>query len=471
MARSFSAIVQSMKAYIFNKNSSLDLSEGTITNDIIISAPAQELESLYVQDENTSMAQSIETASDLAMDVIAANAGLVRKSARKAVGGVTFFSYSTPVSDITIPAGTTVSTVPSSTAAGIQYTTTRTVTMYSKLGASYLNPLTGYFEIQVEIEAVTGGTDGNVGGGTIVSIIGVLAGVNGCYNTYSVLGGIDTETTASLKVRIAERWSGPILGTESGILTTILAQGGVQDASVVAHGDTGRDDFGAVDVFIKGMTYRNQNDLFTTSTATFSNLMLSKQPVILNGISLVQASATGLFSTTAYQLTKDVGLYGGSVLAQDMVQWVSAPGSGSGTIYVTYNYNGLVEDLQNIFNKTNKDILNTNLLIKQATEVPIDVTCNMKILAGFDAVSTQALVQTQLAQFFNDVTIGEQIQQSDVVGIIVNTPGVDDVQLPLTRFQSSSTSAVAVYQNSFGDLDIPAKGYATAGTFVLTVVT
>jgi hypothetical protein len=87
-----------------------------------------------------------------------------------------------------------------------------------------------------------------------------------------------------------------------------------------------------------------------------------------------------------------------------------------------------------------------------------------------DEASTKALVQTELAAFFSALTIGEQVQQSDVVGIIINTPGVDDVQLPLTRFQSSTTSTVAVYQNSFGDLDIPSKGYATSGTFVLNVV-
>jgi len=466
MAKSFTEIVEALKSYIRGKNPNIDTAEGTIVNDIVISAPSKELASLYETIENVSLEQSLETASDVGLEKIANNFGLTRKAAKRAIGNVVFFTSSTPSANINIPAGTIVST-PLSTGKAIRFTTTRSVVMYSNLSTLYLNPSTGYYEISTEIEAVEGGIDGIVGAGTINTIVTPVPGIKGVYNPSPTVGGSDIETLESFKARIAAALTGNMIGTEDGYLSIVLANNNVEDAAVAGHGNTSRGDMGAVDIFIKGQIPRYKIESFTTSALTFPNLVLSKQPVLKDGIVSIISSASGSMDTSLYTFTQDMGAYGGSIYGLDKIVW-NSPISGSfGAITIGYYYNGLIEDLQNLFSKTNKDVLNTNLLIRWAKEIKINITANIKILPGYDSQDIKNKILTELQLFFNSLQIGAPVQQADVVRTILNVPGVDDVQLPLQVFESSDYS---LSKNSFGDLDIPPYTYATSGTIIINII-
>lgn len=457
----FSTIVQQMRSFIRSKSSKLDTSEGTILNDIVISAPSQEFEKMYEQLETIQESQAIDTAGITALEGLANNVGLVRKTARRAEGSITFFRINAPTSDITIPAGTLVSTVSSVSSTAIQFVTTRAVVMFSALAGTYLNPSTGVYEISTDIEALDAGTAGIVGPGTITTIVNSLTGIDGCYNSISTTGGLDSESEEQLRARIVAKTRGSLIGTEDGFLSIVLAVDGVSDATVVGHGDTGRDEFGAVDIYIKGKNTRTQRDVFLSSD---SELILSKQPILSDGIVSVISSVSGSVSSSNWSLEKDTGNYGGSVQAQDKLVWgITPPG---GTTFVVYNYNGLIEDLQSLFSKTNKDILNTNLLVKWATEIPIDISLNVTLLPGFDAEDVSSLISTEVAQFLDTLSIGEELQQADVARIILNIPGVDDVVLPFTTFQASDAS---ITPNAAGNLDIPSNGYPVAGSILITI--
>jgi len=465
---SFSIIVQRMKSYIRGVDSSVDVSEGTMLNDIVISAPGREVAQLYSNLDTVSRAQSIETASDLALESLGGNVGIVRKSSRKARGTVVFFANSAPTTDIVIPAGTIVSTVPTSASSAIQFVTTRTVTIYSDFVSVYLNPATGRYEVASEIDAVVAGTTGNVGSTTITTLVSGISSINGCYNTTSTSGGLDTESLDSLRGRIAARWSGGIIGTEDGILSAVFAQEGVEDAVVVGHGETGRSELGAIDVYIKGTNSQSQTDAFATTTSIFSDLILTKQPVLTSGVTEILSSASGSISSGVWSLTKDVSVLEGSVRAQDMIEWSTPPDSSYGSVFITYSYNGLVDSIQNLFAKTNRDVLNSDILIKWAREIPIDITCSIKLLAGFDSNSVTSLIGSEVSSFLSENSIGEELQQADVVQIMLNVPGVDDILLPFTTFRSSDST---ILPNSFNNLTIPVYGYVSAGTFTFNVIT
>jgi uncharacterized phage protein gp47/JayE len=465
MGKTFAAILDSMKLFIKSKSPNLDTSEGTTLNDVVMSAPAREIAQLYTGVDTASDAQSLNTTNSQALDKIAENIGLVRKSGRKSRGVVTFFSNSVPTSDIVIPSGAVVATVTSSSGPTIQFVTTNTFTMYAKQAAVYLSPYTNKYEINVDVEAVQAGTSGNVGASNISTVITVVGGIDGCYNLNSITGGLDEEDDASLRWRIASRWSGTTIGTGDGYSNVVLSQSGVDDAVVVGHGDTGRSDFGSVDIYVKGRVARAQSDSYTSLSAFYPDIVFSKQPILTDSTVTVQSSLTGTIVGTNYSLVKDLGAYGGSISGQDTLHWVVAQ-SGTGSLYVSYSYNGLIEDLQNLFSKTNKDILDTSILVREAIAIPIDITCNIKVTAGYDSTSVISLLTTEIADLFSGLRIGESIQQTDLVNTFLNTPGVDDLQLPFTVFRSSDFS---VLPDSFNNLNIPVRSYASSGTIIINV--
>jgi len=467
MIKSFTDIVNAMRSYILSLYPTANTSEGTFLSDVIISAPAKEMESLYNEVEATQLDQSVETASDIGLQTIAKNVGIIKKSARSARGKITFYTNTLPTSDITIPINTIVATVSTTTSSSIQFSTTQTVVMYADFASNYFNSSTGRYEITADIEALSSGTSGNVGSGTIVTITSSIQGINGCTNNSSTAGGTDEESNDQLSSRIATRWLGVSLSTEDGIQSTISAQTAVEDVVVVAHGDTGREELGAIDVYVKGTTTKSYTEIINPAGNFFEDLTFFKQPVLVDGVFSVISSASGSLSSSTYSIVQDGGSYKGSVSAVDKLHWTNPMGSGYGVISITYDYNGLIEDLQNIFNKTNTDILNSNLLIKWAEEVPIDIEFSMKVISGFSFSDVQTVVSSELSTYLSGLVIGSEIQQADVARIILNTPGVDDVALPFTTFRSSDST---INPDSIGNLQLPAYGYCIAGTITINLM-
>jgi hypothetical protein len=467
MIKSFVNIVNSMKSYILSLYPTANTSEGTFLSDVVISAPAKEIESLYDEVELTQLDQSIETASDSGLNVIANNMGLIRKSARSARGNVVFYVNSIPTADITIPVNTTVATLSSTTSSNIQFSTIQTVVMYADFSSNYFNAVTGRYEISASIEALTGGITGNVGSGTIVSLVNSINGINGCTNTSATTGGIDVESNDQLCSRIAARWLGVNVSTEDGIQSLVASQQAVEDVVIVAHGITGREQLGAIDVYVKGIVTKSNTEVIIPLGTDFEDVVFSKQPILTSGIVSVLSSSSGSISSSNYSLVKDTGSYRGSVIAQDKLSWIISTDSSYGVVSVIYNYNGLVEDIQNLFNKTNTDTLNANILVKWAQEIPINIEFSMKVISGFSFSDVEAMVTSELSTYLSGLVIGSEIQQADLTRIILNVPGVDDILLPLTTFQSSDGTII---KNSLGNLQLPAYGYCIAGTTTINLM-
>jgi uncharacterized phage protein gp47/JayE len=463
MAKSVTTIVQSMISYIRNKFSTADVSEGTPLNDIVITAPARVISQLYSDLDLALQGQALDTASDAQLEVLGKNVGVVRKSARPARGTVTFYCTSAPTSDIVIPVGTVVSTVASSYSPSVQFQTTRTVTMYGGLAGSYLNPATGRYEISTDIIAIQGGLDSIVGANTISLITTPVANIDGCYNTAATAYGADQESSDALQLRIGARVTGNSIGSEDGYLSVVTADSNVQDAVVVAHGATGRAGAGAVDIYIKGNSPAAQTDIF--SSLSSADMIFSKQPVISGSIVGVQSSNSGSLDSSLWAFVQDTGVYRGSIDAVDTLHWNTLLDSTYGVVYVTYNYNALVDQLQTLFTQTNKDVFGTDVLVKWAQEVYIDITTTVKVLPGFDTTTVLDAIEDEVITYLDSLSIGEEVQQADVARIMLNVAGVDDVLLPFTLFQSEDGT---ITRNASNNLTIPAYAYAQAGLITLS---
>ena len=466
MSRNFTDVVNSFKSFIRSLNAKIELSEGTFTNDIVISPPAKEFENLYSRVEQVALEQSISTASDVGLDSIGSNFSKIRKAARRAQGLFTFFKNVAPTIDLVIQAGTTVSTLVSDTTQPVTFRTTQTVTMYSGLALSYYNPNTNKYEINIPIEAVNGGDNGNVGAGTIVVISTPIPGIDGGYNAFVTSGGLNTETGQQFANRLSTVLAGLNIGTTAGYKSFILDQNNVDDVLIVSGEATGRSDYGAVDIYVKGEVFRNFSEEFSATTSPYPDFVFSKQPIITTVTPNVISSVSGVLPLISWQINKDSGNYAGSILAQDSLHWNTAIGTASGSVIVTYQYNGLIEDLQSSLGTTNEDVINSNTLIKWATEIPIDVTASIRLISGFTSSDVITIVENTIANFFSTYAIGQTIQQSELIAVIQDTAGVDDVSVPFTLFQSHDDS---ILPDANGNLQIPVSSYATAGNITINL--
>jgi uncharacterized phage protein gp47/JayE len=466
MARSFTEIIESMHNYITSLYPNLDISEGTIVEDVVVKCTSQEFSKLYDEMLQVSKEQSILTASESGLNALGNNFSIQRKNERHSRGKIIFFRFNVPTQDITIPVGTIVSVDPTGED-DVQFITTTPVTMFLSLASMYLNTTTGLYEVTTDIEAIEGGKKGIVGSNVITSIVTLISGINGCYNPFATIGGADIESKESLRNRIAIKTRGNTIGTTDGILSEILQYPDVEDAIIEGNGTSERSDFGAIDIFVRGRIDQSYTDFYVVKGTLNESITLSKQPVISDGIVSIVSSASGAIPSSAYSLNKDTLSFRGSINAYDNISFSPPLDTSYGALLITYSYNSLISSLQNIFNASNKQIQNTNILIMWASELPINIESSIKILTGFDYTTVVTNIEENLSVFFTNTTIGEQIQQADVAKIILDTPGVDDLLLPFTVFQSSDG---VITRDTFGNLNIPARSYSILGSVTLTQV-
>uniref|UniRef100_A0A7C3WLZ2 Baseplate protein J-like barrel domain-containing protein n=1 Tax=Dictyoglomus turgidum TaxID=513050 RepID=A0A7C3WLZ2_9BACT len=462
MARTFSNIVNSMISFIKSVKPTIDTSEGTIVRDVIIDAPSQELAKIYSEMDTISLSQSLLTAPDSVLDKIASNLGLVRKNARQSKGYVTFFRNTAPSFDITIPAGTVVSTSPTNTTEAQRFVTLSTVTMYTAFSQTYLNPNTGVYEVTAPIVSVFPGANSVVGPLSINTIITPITGIEGCYNKESTTGGMDREDTETFRNRIALKWKGSNLGTLSGLLSDVLMfSEDVIDAKVLGHNDVGREDAGAVDVYVKGYRISNTQEVFSAVlNPSFDEIVLSNQPVR----EIFYIAQGGSEITTNYSFVKDSGAYAGSVKGNDKITFSPPLFSSSGSVIVNYSYNSLISDLQNYLLREDKLIQNVDILVKEAIVVPIVLNITIRALPGYDQLSLESLIRDEISSFIDSLHIGQELQQADIARVILNTNGVDDVKLPFNEFKSEDNS---ILPNNFGNLEIPFNCFPTLSNLTI----
>jgi hypothetical protein len=467
LARSFEIISEFLRAKINARNRKVKTHRGSLVSDIVIEGPSEEFAKLYDQSENVSKNQSLETADSDGLKSLGYNKNKRIKTGITATVEITFFANSIPITDITIPAGTVVTTKTGLSLNEIRFKTLRTLKIYAAVASTYLNADTGKYEISVEAEALNNGIQGNVGAYTINTIVGSITGIDGCYNRLSAAGGTSIESNDSFRQRIALAERGNNIGTKDGLLSIILENENVEDAIIIGNRNSTRNEIGAIDIYVKGLKIQQFIDTFLIRDQD-REFLFTKRPITYGNVEAIAFSDDSIFIPT-YVVQKDIiSQYQGSILSVDKIIWDEILNPELGNVYLTYSYNALIEELQNLFLDSDKEVQNTDILIHWAREIDIDITCAIRVLTGFSEASTKIEIRNNLATFFSSVKIGEEIQQADVAGIIINTAGVDDVTLPFSTFKSTDDT---VLQNEMGNLSIPNNSYAAAGTIIINTIT
>ena len=469
LIKSFKNIVNSMLRYLHLRRPNVDTSPGTFTRDVVIDSVANELSSLYLDLNRVSNAQSPDLAAVTDVEKLGRNFQLRRKGPIKAMGTVTFYSFEPPSETITIDRGTTVisKALPDGTAQ--QYVTTQTTT----LGTTNFSADTGRYEVNVSIRAVISGADANVPPGVISAMLTPISGVSGVYNYNAITNGTDYEPLAKFRERLKSVLTGNNAGTSDGYYQTITRISDVVDAHIVSV-NTGaaelrRSDVGAVDIYIRGLISTQAIETYTVPSSTPYEYIVAKQPIDLLAASsfVLTGSITGaLLENTHYVIVQDLSTYGGSIEGADKFVFTGVtPGED---ITITYSYNSLVETLQTFMEDDSRKVLGADLLVKSAKPRQINIGGTVRILAGYTASNIVIDITSALSTYLNDYTIGEEVQQSDIIAVIINTTGVDDMIVPLEIFEENSATG-NLEQDSSGNIIIPADSYAVVGDITITV--
>jgi len=209
---------------------------------------------------------------DTAFEKLGSNQDVTRLPGRPAVGQAVFYSEARPTVDLTVPAGTTV-TSRADEDLGLSTQRFRVGGSFVLTAANadaFYNFDTKRYEIVADIVAESSGGAGNVPAGQIDS----ASGVNGLsvINTEATVFGLDRETNAQLAERAILKTSSVDTGTEGGYLLAVIGQPGVLKTKIVKSGDPlmmrDYDDLrkkhigGKVDIWIQGLRERQVTEQF-----------------------------------------------------------------------------------------------------------------------------------------------------------------------------------------------------------------
>ncbi|MFA5023428.1 MAG: baseplate J/gp47 family protein [Patescibacteria group bacterium] len=386
--KSFNDIVISLIDYLRLVQNDLDTKPGTVARDLFIDAPAQQISELYIQLRNISNLSSFFSSNGTDLVKLASNFG-VKKNSGGNSGGLAVLTTNSLESDVFISVGDII--VANN---GISYRVSDNYLMSATSSNVYkatatrlrdelnLASITDIYAIEVNVEALTSGSAGNIGPYSLLSHN--ISGISNVTNLQSFSGGSDPESDDAFRARILGVFSGSNTGTALGYSSVIDSVPGVTDSVVIVPGDTllirdgtqvstdssgettiiSEGTGGKVDIYVLGSNEVSQIDSFIYNDASgvhdptnptndfvigqrgevagtnisqrrvnlIANDTLPFQPI--DSIISVIGSSSGAnfiqkYEDSAgvvhgnYELLKDSGDFGGSPFGFDRLRWIS----------------------------------------------------------------------------------------------------------------------------------------------------
>jgi hypothetical protein len=318
----------------------------------------------------------------------------------------------------------------------------------------------------VPVQAVDPGSGGRVAANRITVLQRPIAGFTSVTNLSGTLGGSDHEDNQSLVERIQISRLGIDISTPYGV-KAFTRQNFIDVLDIIMV--YGNDpllvrapvDAGAVDAYIKGSVLSgNVSESYPFTGADYTFLV---QPV--SGVVSVTSGMVVYVPGIDYDLVKDTGIYAGSVRAVDVLHFINTgvnPAIGD-IVTVVYQYDALIRDsLQATFDQEINEVLGRDLLFKEAIDIPIRITADLRVLSGFTPSVVQANVRTAILGFIAALKLGDDVQRFDVsAAVISGVQGVDNLVFTLFDYVGGA--------GGVADLTIDKNEYASLVTTDLVV--
>ncbi|MGH7974973.1 MAG: baseplate J/gp47 family protein [bacterium] len=450
----FSQIVQSMITFLQGSRPDIATQPGSVVNDVVISTVANQLSAQNGTD--SSVYSSIQYIQNLQafvnnaatilpadLDAIGNNYGLTRLPGTQATGTLTIRirNYTTSSPIITVPSGTVVSTLSTSSSPAVSFSTTATVTFTPSLAPFYFNPVSGFYEQTAPIVCQTIGTVGNVAANTITSLIGSGLGVDAVTNTTATFGGSNIESNVVFASRIQIKLEGNNIGTANGIISLVDTNPNVTQSIIVGPNDPAmiRNQYGgSVNVYIRGQVLVTTPETFTYTTTGSQQYVLLNQPAISVG------SVTGIVGGLPYTFVPGTdyafvlnpnALFAGSVDAASYINFNVTTSFSIITVGLPFTVTTVTDAIHLVVNSTTGmtagDSINQGSHFTTITTVTDLTHLVVGSTSGWVGGGTAA-VDTSVKQFIVNTTtgmsIGDTINQgsfSTTITNVVNSTTVD----------------------------------------------
>jgi hypothetical protein len=444
---SASQFAQRIKAAITSRNKTYDVNVGPIP-DVIINPMGGVLESqnnaiVSLQSLLSLINDGTYTHDDLVAFV--KNEG-VTPDTGSAASATLVFSVAAVSASLTVGTGYPVGSLSNEeTGSSITFITIESATLSYATRASYYNPDTQRYELQVAAVATSGGTKGNVGANRIINPLRPLIGFDSITNPQPATGGRDSSSDSELIEQYLIAITGSNASGEDGIRRTSLdVFSNVQDVAMVYGSDPlllrASTDAGAVDQWVLGDAMVSRTDA-STYVGPLQPIYLLSQPVV--GITRITSGANNLVEGVDFTFVKDVTGYSGSIRGRDYIKLLNTslllPVAGS-PITVVYNQNSLIELMQNTYSQPAYYSYGSDLLIRAANQINIAVTATFRTRQGYNPTTVQAQVTTAVRGFVNSLMLnaripsvsdGGSVQKSDIDAEVRRISGVDNFTITI----------------------------------------
>lgn len=153
------------------------------------------------------------------------------------------------------------------------------------------------------------------------------------------------------------------------------------------------------------------------------------QPIITIPDTLV-VNGIAYFAGTDYWQVRDTTNYRGSRRSRDGIEWstTAATAIGAATEFViNYSFDRLPLTLNELID-THKQIT-TDVLVHSATERYLNINLIIMYTGGFGKSAVDTAIEATLTNFLEKMYFGSVIQLSDIVEIVHEVPGVDNVRI------------------------------------------
>lgn len=441
-----------------------DTRTGTVLREGFLAPMAEELSEAYTNIDQVEANQDIANPTQItsaAMLAVSSNFGVVAFPGMPSSGVAQFLRFQVPPTPIPIPSGTIISV--SGPGDTVSFATLGSTTLSS---LSNQDPITGAYYVNVPAECTTNGSVGNVVAGSIA--YQPIAGIDAVTNPNDFTGGTDVQTNTQIASVVKGRAQGN-LGTQGGYSGLILSNFSLTDLAVVTPTDPEavRAQFGGeTDIIILDTTYIQSQDTAASSIVKFFPSFL---PLIsvdsITGFDLTNTQQT-LVPGTDYDVVLDT--YSPLSRSENEKSYINFHVTSFSVLpnsifTILYRNCQDVRVIQAFIDDVQYDIVGSDVLIKLANQVGVNVTANIHITPGFDPTATQQNATNAVQAYLNSLLLGDSAFESDVI-VAMSVPGVSSVDT--STFEMATTTNPLVFLDS---IVVDRLSYIRAGTVTITV--
>lgn len=443
-----------LESAILDRNANYDTKVGPVP-DLVINPVANVLELQNDRIRSVQQLLSLQNDGSWTSDDLNAfvyNELMVRNSNSGSTVNLIFSRLAPPTVDVTVQTNFPVATLTDEdTNLSVTFVTTASVTMVAANAYSYFNPTTQRFELSVPAFAISGASASNVAPGRINRPLRALVGFDSVTNRDAATGGVDTESDSALIRRYYLSIRGASPAVTTGISRILRDKYPSVVDSLVVYGNNvlntrAATDTGAVDVYIIGssITTITENVIFMGTGVV---MPLTYQPVM----SIVSIGA--YVQGTDFNLVHTNTGYANSTRAADGPQW-SPTAATTPTLYdtltVVYTYNSLMSTLQAAFTQPDSLVVGRDILFKEATQVDVQLTAQLKVRPGYNVAATLAAITSSISVFINNMILSQDVELSDIQAVVRSYVAVDNFIISLmAKVGNTGTTDIIIADNEF----------------------